>query len=142
MAEGKGLIVKSELYDNSTGRPVRWTVADGTQISRGILLKLTDPFTAVAVGAEEAVMCAGVASHDKAADDASTSIAAWTQGRMIGIASGAIEIGNALTPGGANTVMVPALNASGAFIASGAGIVGYSLETAANGDTFVWRLDL
>lgn len=131
--------IKVELYgSNYDGTPRRYTVANGTAISKGTLLKLTDPRTAAAADATSTavnICCAGIAAMDKEASDGSTSISAWTNGIFECVASGAIPVGAAITFITGNYVAL-AHNGSGAIIA------GYSLETAANAELVNVRIAL
>ena len=116
-------------------RTRRYTCANATAISKGTLLKLTDPFTVAAYdGAtvQAAVPLAGVAAMDKEANDGSTDISVWVQGRFEATASGAIAVGRAFV-GLANNYIT---EASGGITlaASGAIIGGYVLETAADAE--------
>jgi len=67
-----------ELLGNG-GDPVRYTVADGAGIAKGALLKITDPRTAVATGADNDPF-AGIAAAEKVTSDGSTTLAAYTHG--------------------------------------------------------------
>ena len=131
--------VKVELYGaNNDGGPRRFTVASGTAISKGTLLAMTDARTAVAQSSLRQACC-GVAAMDKSATDLSTSISAWTNGIFEAKASGAIVVGNAVMASEpANTVIL----ANTASIASGAKVIGYALETAADAETINVRLNL
>ena len=131
---------KDQAYDQFT---TSFTVADGTAISKGVILKLTDPMTAQEIGAAESnVPVAGIAFHDKEASDGSTTIAAWTQGVFKGTASGAIAIGDPLEAEAGSRLRKSLINATGAasLAASMALICGTSLETAADGETFLFKL--
>ena len=115
-----------------------YTCADGTAISKGILLKLTDSFTAAASDAGKGViaMCAGIAAMDKEANDGSTQITAWRKGRFDGVASGAIPVGSPI-----GFVLDNYIQACSA-LASGACIAGYALETASDNEKINFILDL
>ena len=127
---------KVELYGaNNDGEPRRYTIADGTAVSKGQLLQLTDPRTVTAKTAALQA-CAGVASMEKKASDGSTSISCWTNGIFEATASLAIAVGNPVVGVDRNKV-----NAAPA-IASGAQIIGYALETATAGETINVRLRL
>ena len=77
MAAGDSAVI-IELLGNG-GDPVRYTVADGTGIAKGALLKITDPRTAQATSADNDPFC-GIAAHEKVASDGTTTIAAYTHG--------------------------------------------------------------
>lgn len=128
-------VTKAELYgNNNDGLPIRFTVADGTAITKGTYMKLSsDPRTILAsTGTGDTFM--GFAAEDKEASDGQTSIAVWTQGIFECVASGAIILGQKVktaVPG--NYVM--AITAADSATASYAVIVGVCLETAADGET-------
>ncbi len=129
-------LVKIELT-NETGFPRRYTVASGTAITKGSLLKIEDDRVASsATGDQEPI--AGVASMAKSATDFSTSISVWTDGIFKAVASGSITFGNPLSSAGVNELKT----ASGGFsdTASGARTIGYALETVTNGETFQARI--
>lgn len=122
--------IKVELT-NSTGNPRRYAVASGVAIAKGTLLKLIDVAgirTASAAVTLECP-CAGIAAMDKSAtNDDSTSISVWTDGIFEMIASGAIAVGNQVMSAGGVLNQVIAASAA----ASGAKVLGYALETAAD----------
>ena len=126
-------VAKVELHGDN-GDQIRYTVADGTQISKGVLLKLTDPRTAIlydVLTTSGAVQAAGIAAHDKEASDGSTSISVWTNGVFDMVASGAITVGNPVVFLGHNKI--------GEYYFAGTQnpasfgvVVGRALETAAH----------
>jgi len=127
--------VKVELYGaNNDGQPRRYTIADGTSVSKGTLLALSDPRTVSAKG-NSVGPCAGVASEDHLANVGVTSISAWTDGLFTAQASNAIAIGQSITGAAANEVT--AIN-----VASGAAVIGYALDAIADGTTGTVRLKL
>lgn len=129
-------LIKVELYGaNNDGCPRRYTIADGTSVSKGSLLALSDPRTVTASTGTNFV-CAGVASEDHLANEGYTSIAAWTDGIFEAVASGAITIGAPITFCESNFVKQAGVGASGATIA------GYSLEAAADAELVNIRLSL
>lgn len=123
----------------------RFTCADGTAIAKGSLLQLTDPFTASAVGASSfSLVLAGVAAEDKVASDGQTSIAVWTDGRFLAVASGSITVGAPIIAAGAGSNRVQAATNTGAttYLASGAGLLGYAMETAVASEPINVRIRL
>lgn len=104
----------------------RYTVADGTGIAIGTLLKLTDPNTAIATSADNDPF-AGIAWEEKTASDGITEITAALNGVWdikdggAGFTAGAI-----VTVNGANVVAA----AAAADLLPGS-VVGKALETAA-----------
>lgn len=116
-----------ELLGNG-GNPVRYTCADGTGIAKGALLKLTDPRTAIATSADNDPF-AGIAAHEKVANDGQTCITAYTCGIFDLTDSGAgITVGERVSIKAANTI------AKVAAIDQLFSDVGIALETAGAGE--------
>ena len=108
---------------------VRYTCADATAISKGTLMKLTDPVTALRtttgyIGISQPV--AGIAASDKVAGDGSTTIGCYKGGiwelRMD--ANAIVNAGDFVTVSGANNMIV---KASAGDVISGA-VLGKALE--------------
>ena len=113
-----------ELLGNG-GDPVRFTVADGSGIEKGVLLKLTDPRTAIASSADNDPFC-GIAAAEKVASDGSVTLAAYTKGIFDLKDSGSgITVGATVNVGGTNLVVASAA----ADLLTGS-VVGRALETA------------
>jgi hypothetical protein len=84
----------------------RYTVADGTAIPKGTILKLTTPMTAVATAADNDPV-AGIAWEEKVASDGITEITAALDGVWgITTSNGSITVGNEVTINGLNEVKV------------------------------------
>lgn len=84
----------------------RYTVADGTAIPKGTLLKLSTPMTAAAATADNDIP-GGIAWEDKVASDGITEITAALDGVWgITTTNAAITIGNEVTIGGTNEIKV------------------------------------
>lgn len=113
-----------------------FTVADGTGIEKGTLLKLTDPRTAIASSAAGDVM-AGIAAREKIASDGRTRLAVCRRGDFDLIASGAVLAGHPVMSAGHHNYVK--LLSSGY---SGASIIGYALETASDGEVIQVRVNL
>ena len=62
-----------------TAPPIPFTVADGTAITKGALLELTDPMTAATATSDDGVV-AGIAAESKVASDGRTTLAVYTSG--------------------------------------------------------------
>jgi|APSaa5957512576_1039674.scaffolds.fasta_scaffold01415_18 hypothetical protein len=127
MANEHVLLIETEL-------PVPMTVADGTTIEKGTLLKMTDPDTAIASAAADDIV-AGVAKKEKIASDGNTKLAVYRGGQFTAVASGSITVGDALVtavPAGTNLLATAGVNAEN--------IVGIALETATVGQTFKYEL--
>lgn len=130
--------VKVELYDYSTGKQRRFTVADGTAITKGAILKMTDPRTA-ALSDGVADVPAGIAAAAKEASDGATSISVWTDGIFDLKASGAITVGQKVVSSIDNYVRA-ATDAQ--CQSSYALIIGTALETATAGEVINVRVNL
>lgn len=104
------------------------TVADGTAITKGALLKITDPNTAI-ISSGAADMLAGIAARDKIASDGRTQLAVIKRGVFEMVASGAITVGFPVMSAGV-TNMVKLATPDGSV--SGAAILGTALETFAD----------
>lgn len=84
----------------------RYTVADGTAIAKGTILKLTTPMTAAASTADNDIMC-GIAWEDKVASDGITEISVALDGVWsILTTNAAISVGQDVTAGGTNEIKV------------------------------------
>lgn len=118
--------VTIELIGN--GNPRRFTVANGTTISGGTLLKLADPRTASATTDAAGEVFAGIAAADKLANDGATSITAYTSGIFDLKTSSVVTIGALVMLSGANTVAEPVTQAQLLAALSGGKIVGKALE--------------
>lgn len=113
-----------ELLGSPKGRPVRYTVADGTGIEKGTLLKISDPRTAAATSADNDPF-AGIAAAEKVASDGQVTLAAWTCGIFdLKDAGAGITAGERVSIGGAN--LVSKVAAADLLFAN----VGIALETA------------
>lgn len=107
----------------------RYTVADGTGIAIGTLLKLTDPNTAIATSADNDPF-AGIAWEEKTASDGIVEITAAVNGVWDLTDSGAgITAGAICNVGGANLIIASAA----ADLLTGS-VVGKVLETAGAGE--------
>lgn len=108
--------------------PMDFTVADGTAITKGTILKMTDPRTAIIVSAAGDTI-AGIAARDKVANDGRTRLAVYRRGIFDMYASGAITVG---MPVAASAT--PNFVAQAGVTVSGAGVIGHALETASDGE--------
>ena len=102
----------------------RYTVADGTGIAKGTLLKLATPNTASAASADNDVV-GGIAWMEKVASDGSTEIVAALDGIWgITTSAAAVTIGEQVVINGANTIKkYTTLDAEKGYV------LGRSLET-------------
>lgn len=114
--------------------PIPFTVADGTGIAKGALLKLTDPMTAIIHSGDEDDF-AGIAKTEKVASNGQTKLAVYRGGIFKVYASGTIAIGDAL----ALSETVNFVKAADATCVNSK-ILGVSLEAATNGHTILMEL--
>jgi hypothetical protein len=105
--------------------PIDFIVADGGNITKGAILKLSDPRTAAATSGDEDVV-AGVAARDKVASDGRTRLAVFRRGIFRMTASGSITAGDAVAVKDAN--IVKAADAT----CVGSKVLGIALETNAD----------
>lgn len=133
-------IVKVELYgQNNDGNPRRYTCASGVRIPKGTFLKNATPRTASASTGTGDVF-GGFAAMEKAADDLSTSVSAWTDGIATCTASGAIVVGQKTKTAAPGNYVMAAVDAD--VTSSYAKIVGVAQNTAANGGDVAVRFSI
>ena len=133
-------LTKVELFGaNNDGNPITYTVASSATIAQGSLLQMSDPRTAATYTGADGLPCAGIAAIQKTADW-STQISAWTQGIFKAVASGAIAFGEPLICAGGSLNEVT--RGGAVSTASGACIIGYSMDSVADGETLNLRLNL
>lgn len=127
-----------ELLGNG-GDPVRYTVADGTGIEKGTIMKFdSDPRTVAACSANGDLI-AGIAAAEKVASDGSTTLALYTNGIfdiMCTASSGSAVLGGPVKITGANTI-APADDDT---IDKAREVVGYSLETGTASEVVAVRV--
>lgn len=112
-----------------------YTLADGTALEQGTLVKRTDPRTVAAHSATNDAI-AGVLRVEKIANDGTTQAAIVNRGRIKFTVSGAITVGDALM---ASEVANKLCKAPVIASLSGINIVAIAEETAADGETaFAW----
>lgn len=117
--------------------PIPFNCADGVGIEKGAVLMLSDPMTAtLASGDGDAV--AGIAAEEKIANDGKVKIGVYVDGVFKGTAGATgVTAGKGIMTyngtGDDNDIVV---------IAAGEDdCMGYSFETAANNETFLFRLN-
>ena len=115
--------------------PIPVTVADGTGIEKGAILKLTDPFTGIInSGANDRII--GIAAEEKIANDGKTKIGVYIDGIFKGVSAAAITVGNTLAVSATVNKLQTAVAAT-----VGSSTVGISLETTGGADeTFLFKL--
>jgi hypothetical protein len=119
-----------------TAHPYDMTVANGTGIEKGTLLKLTDPNTAIINSATNDAV-AGIAASEKIANDGVTKLAVYREGRFKVTLSGSCTVGDALVLSSTANHVLAAPNA---VTLSGTNIIGIALETGTNTETILMEL--
>ena len=116
-----------------------FTVSDGTGISKGCLLQLTDPRTASASSTSGEVF-GGIAAAEKEASDGAVNLAAHQTGifDLTATEGPAIAVGQRVVLSGAN--LIKPVGDAGEF--SAGHIVGTALEATAAGVTEVIEVDI
>lgn len=116
-------------------RFARFTVADGTGIAIGTLLKQTDPNMAIATSADNDPF-AGIAWEEKTANDGVTEIVVALNGVWdITCTDAAITSGSLVSIGGANLVLTA--DADAVILGE---VVGKALETTTTTETIRVRV--
>ena len=125
-----------ELLGNK-GDPIRYTVADGTAIAKGTLMRLSGDRTMIAHSAQGQDFV-GIAATEKVADDGQTSLAVYTNGIFDLVDSSAgMALGDmAKLSGTANMVMTADDNTA----QQAPEYVGKVLETATASETVAVRI--
>ena len=89
------------------GDPVEYTVADGTGIAKGTIMKFSSDPRTIAASSADGDFIAGIAASEKVASDGSTTLAVYTNG-IFDIActasTGSAVLGAPVKVTGANTI--------------------------------------
>jgi len=114
------------------GDPVEFTVATGTPIPKGSLMQLSSsPQTATISSGDGEFFC-GIAAREKTATDGTTKMACITHClALLTAGTGATTFGQAQKLSGVNLVV----DADDDAIANKMEVVGYALDTVADGNT-------
>lgn len=120
-----------------TELPIAFTCADGTGIEKGSIVKLADPNT-VSITAGDTDPVAGIVAVEKVASNGKTKVSVYRRGIFKGYAGAAgVTAGNAIITdtgtGAANELVNADVNSEN--------IVGRALETATDGQTFLFELN-
>jgi hypothetical protein len=120
-----------------TSVPVPLTCADGTAIAKGALLTISDPFTvATTTGDTDPII--GIAAESKVAGDGVTKIPVYMTGIFKGYAGAAgVTVGQAIISDTGTGAANELVNAD----VDSEHIVGRALETATDGQTFLFQLN-
>lgn len=123
------------IYELET--PIPFTVADGTGIEKGAILKMTDPMTAALAGASDDII-AGIAAEEKIASDGKTKLGVYRRGIFKVEANGTITVGDNCKSDATNATntVITVVSAASAV----ENVIGTALETAADGETFLLEL--
>ena len=116
---------------------IPFTVADGTGIEKGTLLKITDPMTA-SLSAGAADVIAGVAAEEKIANDGRTTLGVYMRGVFRALSDGTIAVGAGVMADGTNANELITATAA----ADASAVCGVALETVADGETFLFLLNV
>ena len=119
------------LYELEPAIP--YTVANATAITKGAVLRLTDPATASAATADYDVI-AGIAKEDKIASDGKVRLGLYKRGIFKMTLSGSGTIGDAVGVFGDGSNKIGVLDVTGQTL-SGARCLGTLEETGTNGET-------
>ena len=133
------VVTKIELYGVNDAGDVRgFTVASGTLIPKGTVLKGSSPRTAIA-SSGVADPYAGVASADTSATDGTTRVGAWQNGILEFASSGTIPAFAKVVTGLFNGAVKAATEAQ--IASTNHVIVGYTLRTSSEGERVQVRVD-
>lgn len=125
--------------------PISMTCADGTGIEKGTLLILNDADTVIQATGATGEAVAGIAYTEKIASNGDTEIAVLSGpgDEMKATVSGSVTAGDSLVSAGNNQVVSTAeFSATPAAATSGSVILGYSKETATDGQTIKYVLQI
>lgn len=122
------------VYETSV--PIPFTVADGTAIPKGSIMEFGDNFNA-SITNGDGDKTAGVAAEEKVANDGKTTIGVYMSGIFRGsCGAGGVTVGHAIqtdtATGAANELVDADVNTEH--------VVGRALETATDGQTFMFEL--
>ena len=115
------------LTGNPVGRPIKYTVLNGDNISGGTLLAISGSAnrTATKTGAISGARFAGVATADKVAGDGATTIGVYTEGIFDMWTSDTIAEGESVSLSGSNYIR--------RGVTAGTNPFGIAMEAAAAG---------
>ena len=121
-------------------KPIPYTVADGTGIEKGALLKLTDPRTAI-ITSGNSDMLAGIAAREKVASDGRTELAVYDSGFFDMVCSGAVTLGQAVISAGGTAAFVNMVKVA-TITDSGAATLGIAQETGSDAEVIQIKLNI
>jgi hypothetical protein len=116
--------------------PIDFIVADGTAITKGAILKLSDPRTAATSNGDEDYI-AGIAARDKVASDGRTRLAVFRRGIFDMVLSGSVTAGQTVAKSAhANVIKVADATCVGSKV------LGIALEDGTEGETIEVELNI
>lgn len=124
-----------ELFNG--GRPIQYTVDDGTGIEKGTLMEFSGDRTVIANTNDNAAI-AGIAAAEKVASDGSTTLAVYTDGIFDMLTDGGTDSAGALL---ANSATENTLQTADAADLLQGSWVGYLLEEAGNAEVAAVRVN-
>ena len=127
-------LVIVELLGNQ-GDPIEYTCLDNTGIAKGTVMELEDLRTVKKVSAGDKPL-AGVAAHEKVADDGATTISVYTNGIFKAVCHTASTVGMQQVADDASNK----LNDLDTLDAETGDVIGYALETATTDQTYLVRV--
>jgi hypothetical protein len=110
--------------------PIDFTVADGTAIAKGQVLKLAAGRVGITTSAATDPI-AGIAAREKAASDGRTQLSVYQRGVFRMYLSGTVTVGDPVTTFGVSPFNNYVIKA--AITSSGAVVLGYALDSGTNG---------
>jgi len=128
-------LVVTDLLGNN-GDQISFTCADNTAMTKGAIMELTDPRTVRTVTAVD-VPVVGILAHDKVADDGMTQVSVITNCIAVAMSeTGNPTIGDEVSP----SATANSLNLASTLDMEKGWALGYSLENATAGETFLVRI--
>ena len=130
MANEATLIIETEV-------PIMFTVADGTGIEKGAILKMDDLMTAALADGDGDIV-AGIAAEEKIASDGNTKLAVYRRGIFKGYAgTGGVTVGSGIDTDASTSDSNELANSP----VAGDHILGTALETATSAESFLFELN-
>ena len=124
-----------ELFNG--GRPIRYTVADGTLIEKGTIMELSDPRTIIA-NTNDNNPLVGILAAEKVASDGQTSVAVYTDGIFDVLTDSGTDIEGTLMANSATENEMQTADATDLLQWS---FLGHLLENAGNAEVAAIRVN-
>jgi len=115
------------------GNVIDYTIADASTAEKGTIMMLKDPRTCSGANVAAQVL-AGIAASEKVLSDGQVNLGCYTYGIFDMVASGAVTVGNSVMS--AADANYPNTVCETTATTSGAAILGYALEEAADTEVF------